>query len=301
MRLADLAPLNAPLVEIIAQLQDEKSLLENVTEKRTAIYTYMYPSVKAELSAQKELYELQARLKRAKSVKSPKENIALLKKKISSYQEYRITRDWLLRSLKMCAKQPIPPQTLHNWTTRNIVHSREWGHPELQSSARLLIYAMSVMEATGAKSLDDMRKRWRPTQVAPYWIPSEIESSEPECWIWMQTDPDEEPCEIALPSEGEYQQGAFYWSQWPGLGWLPGWREVGAFGAARWGGQLTREDIRRWYPALPQVKFPYRWGGKWGNRELETNQINTSSEEALYFLAKERLANEEEDAESLHT
>ena len=245
--LADLAPLNAPLFEKLAQLQDNAQLLKNVQDNRSWIHTYMHPFVKSELHAQENLYALQEQLKKAAASFESDE----LKRRIANYQEYRITRKWLLRSLKMTAKKTIPPQTLHNWTERGIIHNRAFGHPDPQSAARLLVYILSFLSATEISSVKDVKRGW---------LPSEIDPKEPMYWIWMQTDPTSEPCQIPLPTDEEGYDNLpasnLLWSGFAGAGWLPGWLPVGGFGAVRWAGRkrnlwkVTKEDVARWRPTL---------------------------------------------------
>src|SRR5258708_39511204 len=97
-------------------------LLENkVREKRDAVYTLMNPVMQAEKSS----------------------------------RETGLSTTWILQALTahMPGKQPVPSQTLSLWRERNMLRHEEWGRPDADRAAALLLGRM----------VDERIGNWIPT------------------------------------------------------------------------------------------------------------------------------------------
>src|SRR6266567_3545567 len=105
-------------------------LAEKVREKREAVYTLMNPMMQAEQSS----------------------------------REAGLSTAWMLQALTahMPEQQPVPSQTLSLWRERNLLRYREWGLPEADSAAALLL----------ARMVDVRIRNWLPTTIEedePNW------------------------------------------------------------------------------------------------------------------------------------
>jgi hypothetical protein len=253
--LPSLAPLCVPMVKKLAETTEDVEKLQNVVrERRSSIFTYMFPYVRSEMMA-------------------VSHDVAA-----ADLKEHRVTQQWLAKSIQMSdpKKRHVSYRTLNSWSTeRGLLRLREWGRPEFQSAAALLIMRLSSSLKSG-------------------WLPSSIAPDEPAFWIWMQTDPSSPPVPVPLPlNEEGYQRfpvATLFWSEWPGAGWLDGWLSIGAFGAIRWAGRrdqrwtLSQQDILRWMPTLPYATFSHQFIA-----DLERDQRHINATKVLYFLAHERL------------
>ena len=216
-------------------------LEQKVREKRDAVITLMNPIMQAEKSS----------------------------------REIGLSTTWMLQVLTvhMPGKQPVPSQTLSLWRERNLLRYREWGHPEADSAAALLLTRMV-----------DARIR--------NWLPTTIGEDEPHWWYWRQDTPEMVPVPCPIPLPADLPLAALLWTLWGGAAWDPHWLKIGTGrGAIRWAGAvsenrcvrwtISQQELQRWDPeaAAFTIDFP----------ECAEDISHTLAHLALFRLARTRL------------
>jgi hypothetical protein len=217
-------------------------LLENkVREKRDAVSTLMNPVMQAEKSS----------------------------------REVGLSTTWMLQALTahMPGKQPVPSQTLSLWRERNLLRYREWGRPDADSAAALLL----------ARMVDERIRNWLPTTIG---------EDEPHWWCWRQDTPEMVPIPCPIPLPVDLPFAALLWTPWVGAAWDPHWLKIGTGrGAIRWAGAvsenrcvrwtISQQELQRWDPeaAAFTIDFP----------ECAEDMSHTLAHLALFRLAGTRL------------
>jgi hypothetical protein len=221
-----LAPLFAPLPipvadHLVLRLQRKQHLtaqaarellLKEVREKRPTVYFSMRPFVNNTLGQIPEVH-------------------------------LRFSSGWLLRTLSLHSpgKKPLLPQTLSHWHGRGLLRYREYGLPDYDSAAALLI----------ARLIDQGERNF---------LPSKIGAEEPLWWCWRQDSPQApvQPCPVPLPPG--LLPSTLLWTPWAGASWDRAWTAIGReLGAIRWARPekslwtLSPEEIALWDPELTSL------------------------------------------------
>ena len=214
-------------------------LEKKVREKRESIYAYLDPLVRSS--------------------------------QVGSKTELSTT--WIRRVLTAYTpgKKNVPVQTLSLWRERNLLRYREWGRPDPDSAAALLL----------ARMVDERIRNWLPTTLEDeaYW------------WCWRQDTPESSPVPCPVPLPNDLPPTTLLWTPWRGAAWDPHWMKVGNnLGAIRWARAvienqhlrwvITEQDLQCWDPevAALNIMFP----------ECAQDILQTVATLALYRLAQAR-------------
>jgi hypothetical protein len=154
---------------------------------------------------------------------------------------------WMLATLSRNSpeKKPVPDDNLAYWQGKGLLRYREHGIPEPSNAAAFYIARTLV---------PDQRKGF---------LPSSMESLEPDWWCWQQSSPDQEPIPCPIPLPTDLPSETVLWTPWAGAAWDASWLLVGldrgairfagtsrsrVNGAIRW--QVQPDALARWEPKL---------------------------------------------------
>ncbi len=218
------------------------SLLEKkVQEKRDAVYILMNLLIQAELSS----------------------------------REAGLSTTWLLQALSahMPGQQPVPSQTLSLWRERKLLRYQEWGRPDAESAAALLL----------ARMVDERIRNWLPTTIG---------EDEPHWWCWRQDTPELLPVPCPIPFPADLPPTALLWTPWGGATWDPHWLKIGTGrGAIRWTGAVSEHRCVRWTISRQELQ---RWDPEVAALTIDLPAdaealSHTLAQLALFRLARTRL------------
>jgi hypothetical protein len=232
------------VVRTISQDELEKGALalleKNVQEKRQAVYVLMDPLVQTE-------------------------NVS---------REIALSTSWIMQALTAHTPENrfVPSQTLSLWRERHLLRYREWGHPDPDNTAALLL----------ARMVDERMRNWLPTT---------IEEDEPAWWCWRQDTPEMPfvPCPVPLPTN--LSPSTLLWTPWTGASWDPHWLKIGELGAIRWAGAVGEKQHVRWTISQQDLQV---WDAEAAALQIDfpacTEEIlQTLATLALFRLARTRL------------
>lgn len=216
-------------------------LEEKVREKREAVYTLMNPMMQADKSS----------------------------------REAGLSTAWILQVLTahMPGKQPVPSQTLSLWRERNLLRYQEWGRPDAESAAALLL----------ARMVDERIRNWLPTTLG---------EDEPQWWCWRQDTPEMVPIPCPIPLPANLPLTALLWTPWVGAAWDPHWLKIGNdLGAIRWAGAVSEHRCVRWTISQQELQ---RWDPEVAALTIDLPAdaealAHTLAQLALFRLARTRL------------
>lgn len=118
-------------------------------------------------------------------------------------------------------------QKFANWQTRGLLRSREFGIPEPNSAAALLLM----------RALSSQRRGW---------LPSSIDVEDPWFWVWGQQPGEKTPQMYPWPLPADLPANTLLWSSWAGVAWLPGWKAIRQDGAIAWAGTIHLHGQTLW-------------------------------------------------------
>lgn len=181
-------------------------------------------------------------------------------------------------------------QKFANWQTRGLLRSREFGVPDPNSAAALLLM----------RALSSQRRGW---------LPSAIDMEEPWFWVWGQQPEEEAPRMYPWPLPPDLPANTLLWSSWAGAAWLPGWKPIRQDGAIAWARtvqvhgqtlwQLSEAEMVAWdrefLAQVPRVKrenfslpgLPTAYGN--GEEAYLLTRLDALANELLFRLGEQRL------------
>jgi len=186
------------------------------------------------------------------------------------------------------SRRPIPLQTISAWHKRGLLRYRQWGNPDFDNAAALLITRLLHPQARG-------------------WLPSEMAADEPSWWCWRQDAPDTPVAACPVPLPDDLPPSSLLWTPWSGAAWDRSWVGIGEWGAIRWAStgketpdrRFSLEMLARWDIRCASLYEPFPpMFGFLANDANDTLLAHLATL-ALYRLASHRLAHE--DVFSLHT
>ncbi len=190
-------------------------------------------------------------------------------------REPGLSTAWLLQALSahMPGQQPVPSQTLSLWRERKLLRYREWGRPDAESAAALLL----------ARMVDERIRNWLPTTIG---------EAEPHWWCWRQDTPEMVPIPCPTPLPADLPLSALLWTPWVGATWDRHWLKIGTGrGAIRWAGAVSEQRCVRWTISQQEIQ---RWDPEVAALTIDLPAdaealSHTLAQLALFRLARTRL------------
>lgn len=191
-----------------------------------------------------------------------------------------ISTGWLLSALQANSphKRRIPLPTLSTWAKRGLLRYRQWGQPDPQNAAALLLMRQLHPAARG-------------------WLPSSMAPDEPLWWCFRQDAPDAPVVACPYPLPDNLPTAVLLWTPWVGAAWDQHFIAIEGLGAIRWGGVkqggagrwlLSLDDLYRWEPAVAALWIPALTQGFRSQRANEAF-VQSLATSALFRLASTRL------------
>jgi len=158
----------------------------------------------------------------------------------------KLTRNLLLQELAVYSPdmRPVPHQTYSVWLKRGFIRHEEFGTPEPDSAAALLIL----------RSLLAHQKRFLPERT----------DGEQQWLCYVQTAPDAPIAHLPIGAIGSLPPGALCWTPWPGAVWREGWKLIGGdnapLGCIRFAGTKRERGALWWSVPFAELKNWDRFG-----------------------------------------
>jgi hypothetical protein len=182
------------------------------------------------------------------------------------------------------SKRSIPLQTISSWHKRGLLRYRQWGNPDFDNAAALLIMRLLLSKTRG-------------------WLPSEMAADEPCWWCWRQDAPDAPVVACPVPLPDDLPPSSLLWTPWSGAAWNRSWVGIGEYGALRWaslpgeerpGKEFSLEMLARWDIRCASLYEPFPPMFGFLANEANNTLLAHLATLALYRLARHRVVHENE-------
>lgn len=124
------------------------------------------------------------------------------------------------------SRRPVPLQTISDWHKRGLLRYRQWGNPDFDNAAALLIMRLLQTKIRG-------------------WLPPEMAADEPFWWCWRQDAPDAPVVACPVPLPAYLPPSSLLWTPWSGAAWDRSWVGIGEYGALRWASLPGEEQLEQ--------------------------------------------------------